>query len=435
MKKTIIRSTFYLVILSIIAKALSFMVRILLARKLSGDAMNYYSLASSAMVFMITLAQMGIPNALSKVIAQSHQPHKPLKAAILLSFFSNNIIILLFMITIPFLAHVILKQDVILPVLYAILPLIPIVTISGILKGYLFGIQRHMSATACQLFEEGSRIMFLLIIFEKYPSMDAVSMARLAMISVSVGEVFSSCYMFLSLLIKKRTPLHIPALFHDLQAKNFDEVLHVSIPMTGSRLIGSLTYFLEPIVMVYGLSMVESQAMINAYGSINGYILPIITMPSFLTVTLSNFLLPSFTYHYTRHHESQANKLFSTILGCCFLVGMGCSVICYFFSDDLLQLFYHTNKGALLLKQMAWPFALYALQPPLSSMLHALSLSKKTVSDTFIGSLIRIGCVACLSSKIGPASLSIGITAGMLVTTIMHALRLYFAFRKSYCES
>ena len=432
MKKTIIRSTFYLVILSVIAKALSFIVRILLARKLSGDAMNYYSLASSTMVFMITLAQMGIPNALSKVIAQSHNPHKPLKAAIFLSVCSNVIIIMLFLFAIPFMAHVILKQDVILPVLYAILPLIPIVTISGILKGYLFGIQRHMSATACQLFEEGSRIIFLLIIFDRYPLLDAVSMARLAMISISVGEVFSSIYMLLSLLIKKRTPLHVPALFHDLQRKNFDEVLHVSIPMTGSRLIGSLTYFLEPIVMVYGLSALQSQAMINAYGSVNGYILPIITMPSFLTITLSNFLLPSFTYHYTRHHEAQANKLFTTILGCCFLVGMGCSVICYFYNEELLQLFYHTNKGALLLKQMAWRFALYALQPPLSSMLHALSLSKKTVSDTLAGSLIRIGCVAFLSSQIGPAALSIGITAGMLVTTLMHAFRLFFAFRKAY---
>lgn len=432
MKKTIIRSTFYLVILSIVAKALSFIVRILLARKLSGDAMNYYSLASSAMVFMITLAQMGIPNALSKVIAQSHDPHRPLKAAIFLSVCSNLVIITIFLFTIPFLAHVILKQDVILPVLYAILPLIPIVTISGILKGYLFGVQRHMSATACQLFEEGSRIIFLMIIFQHYPSLDAVSMARLAMISISVGEIFSSIYMLLSLLRKKRAPLHVPALFHDLQRKNFDEVLYVSLPMTGSRLIGSLTYFLEPMVMVYGLSTLQSQVMINAYGSINGYILPIITMPSFLTVTLSNFLLPSFTYHYTRHHEAQANKLFTTILGCCFLVGMGCSVICYFFNEDLLQLFYHTNKGALLLKQMAWPFALYALQPPLSSMLHALSLSKKTVSDTLAGSLIRIGCVAFLSAQIGPAALSIGITAGMLVTTIMHAFRLYFAFKKTY---
>ncbi len=430
MKKTVIRSTFYLIVISVIAKILSFTVRILLARTLSESAMNYYSLSSPTMVFMITLAQMGIPNALSKVIAQSKTPHKPLKAAILLSVLNNLIIVAIFTVLLPFLAHAILKQDVILPVLYAILPLLPIVTISGLLKGYLFGIQKHLSATACQIFEEGSRILFLLITFSMYPNMDAVTMAKLAMISVSVGELFSSAYMFFALTRKKKVLIKAPALFQDLHRIHFDEVLRVSIPMTGSRLIGSLTYFLEPIVMVYGLSSLQADMMINAYGSINGYILPIITMPSFLTITLSNFLLPSFTYHYTRHHDAQAKKLFTTILSCCFLVGIGCSILCYFFNQELLQLFYHTDKGALLLKQMAWPFAFYALQPPLSSMLHALSLSKSTVWDTLLGSLTRIISVAFLSKILGAKALIIGITLGMLVTTILHAIRLSFAFRK-----
>ena len=61
MKKTIIQSTMILIIVSLVAKVLSFFVRILLARTLSEQAMNYYTLASPTMVFVITLAQMGIP--------------------------------------------------------------------------------------------------------------------------------------------------------------------------------------------------------------------------------------------------------------------------------------------------------------------------------------------------------------------------------------
>ena len=80
MKKTILRSTLLLIIFSVVSKVLSFLVRILLARTLSEAAMSYYTLASPTMVFIITLAQMGIPSALSKVIAQSSQPKKPIKA-------------------------------------------------------------------------------------------------------------------------------------------------------------------------------------------------------------------------------------------------------------------------------------------------------------------------------------------------------------------
>lgn len=431
-KQTVLRSTIYLILLSIIAKILSFLVRIMLARTLNEQAMNYYTLASPTMVFVITLAQMGIPTALSKVIAQSDRPKKPLRSSIIISVINNLIVTAAFFIILPILAKYVLKQEVITPVLYAILPLIPCVTLSGILKGYLFGIQKHLPATGSQLFEEGSRILFLLAIFYIDPQMNAITMAKTAMLSISVGEVCSSLYMLFSLRIKKRSLTGLSTLFTNLHRNEFDEVLRVSIPMTGSRLIGSLTYFIEPIIMVAGLSILQAQTMVTAYGQLNGYVLPIITMPSFLTITLSNFLLPSFTYHYTRDHIATAKKLFNIIIGCCFLVGVGCSILCYFFSEELLMLFYHNTRGALLLKQLAWPFALYALQPPLSSMLHALSLSKKSMWDTFSGSLIRIICVAILTPMIFQNALSIALTAGMLVTTLMHAFRLAIAFRTSF---
>lgn len=429
MKKTIIKSTIYLILVSILAKALSFLVRILLARSLSADAMNLYSLASPTMVFVITLAQMGIPNALSKVIAQSEHPAGPVKTSILLSILNNLIVTILFLFMIPFLSHVILKQDRIAPVLYAILPLIPMVTISGILKGYLFGIQKHLTATSCQIFEELSRILFLFIIFRLHPAMDVVEMARIAMLSITVGEMCSAAFMFLNLHNKKRGFSKLPALFHDLQKNNFDEVLSISIPMTGSRLIGSLTYFFEPIVMVLGLSLLESNAMVNAYGQLNGYVLPILTMPSFITVTLSNFLLPSFTYHYTRGNDATAKKLFSVIIGCCFLIGVMCSFICYQFADALMMLFYHTTTGADILRTLAWPFAFYAIQPPLASMLHALSHSRNTMVDTFCGSLVRILCVLLLTPIVHTHSLALGLTLGMMITTFMHACNLAFAMR------
>lgn len=431
MKKTIIRSTLYLIIVSIVAKVLSFMVRIMLARTLSESAMNYYTLASPTMVFVITLAQMGIPSALSKVIAQSNDPRKPLKVSILLSLLNNVVIILAFLLILPLLAHYVLKQEAITPVLYAILPLIPLVTISGILKGYLFGIQHHVQATSSQIFEETSRILFLFVVFSMNLQMDAVSMARTAMLSISVGEFVSAAFMFVAVRKKRHTLHRIPHVFHNVSRSQFHEVLSISIPMTGSRLIGSLTYFMEPIVMILGLSVLQSQTMITAYGQLNGYVLPIITMPSFITVTLSNFLLPSFTYHYTRGNIDHAKKLFSIILGCCFFVGVSCSIICYVYHEELLMLFYHNNRGSLLLKQLAWPFALYSLQPPLSSMLHALSLSKKTVVDTLLGSATRILCVALLTPILFANSLPIALTAGMLITTLTHAIRLALALQKS----
>lgn len=430
MKKTMIRSTMLLIFVSLIAKILSFVVRIMLARTLSEQAMSYYTLAAPTMVFVITLAQMGIPSALSKVIAQSNAPMRSLKASILLSLVNNLLIAIAFLILLPFLAHYILKQDRIAPVLYAILPLLPCVSISGLLKGYLYGIQHHIQATSSQLFEESARILFLFIMFSTTNQLDAQTMAKIAMLSISVGEIVSALYMLLAMRLKKRSIQRIPLLFSNLHRKQFDEVLRVCIPMTGSRLIGSLTYFLEPIVMVIGLSSNSCQHMVEAYGQLNGYVLPLITMPSFITVTLSNVLLPSFTYYYARGNIQSAKKMFNVIIGFCILVGFCCSFICYVYAHTLFVLFYHHTHGVLLLKQLAWPFALFAIQAPLSSMLHALSLSKKSMLDTLAGSVLRIACVYLLTPIIAENALLIGIVLGMLVTTIAHAIRLAHAFYK-----
>ncbi|MEG2549472.1 MAG: oligosaccharide flippase family protein, partial [Erysipelotrichaceae bacterium] len=183
MKKKIIRSTFYLIFISLIAKLLSFSIRIFLARSLSTTAMNYYALASPTMVMVITLAQMGIPSALSKVIAQQKNHRSSLKAAIILSLINNSILVIFFILFIPFLSQFILKQVEMKEICYTILPLIPMVSLSGILKGYLLGTQLHLIATGSQIFEELSRIIYLIVMFYINPSMNAQSMASIAMFS------------------------------------------------------------------------------------------------------------------------------------------------------------------------------------------------------------------------------------------------------------
>ena len=74
LKKTVLQSTVILVIVSVIAKALSFIVRIMLARTLSPSAMNYYTLAAPTMVFFITLADRKSTRLNSSHITRSRMP-------------------------------------------------------------------------------------------------------------------------------------------------------------------------------------------------------------------------------------------------------------------------------------------------------------------------------------------------------------------------
>ena len=89
-----------------------------------------------------------------------------------------------------------------------------------------------------------------------------------------------------------------------------------------------------------------SAQIVEGYGILNGYTLPLLTMPSFLSITLSNYLLPSFSYAIAHHQKKQAKKSCLLILSCCLLSGILYALFCYCFSEPLFQLFYHTSQGA-----------------------------------------------------------------------------------------
>lgn len=428
MKKKIIQSTLILIILSVIAKGLSFFVRIYLARMMSEDAMSIYSLASPTLVFLITIAQMGIPSALAKVIAQSKTSLPALMSSVILSVANNLIVMGLFMFAIPLLSRVILKQSHIESILMAMLPMIPLVTLSGLLKGYLQGKQEHVSACASQIFEEVFRIIYLLIALANTESLTPVRMAEIAMFSICVGECGSSLYMFLFCMFNKGGMKSFSQPLKYVNKATINEILSISIPMTSSRLIGSLTYFFEPILLVSRVT--DPSFLIRAYGQLNGYVLPIITMPSFITVTLASTLLPAFTFENSRGNNARARKIFLVIFSVCLMIGCSTSLIVYFFTEECLMLFYHSLSGLDFLKRLALPFALYSLQPVLSSMLHALNKSKLALMDTMLGSVLRLLMITFLTPILNEQALILALTSSMLLTTLLHGWHVAYAMLK-----
>ncbi|WP_294561273.1 oligosaccharide flippase family protein [uncultured Traorella sp.] len=423
MKKKIFYATISLILLSTIAKILSFIVRIYLARTLSLEAMNLYSLAMPTLVFLIALAQMGIPTALSKVIAQSVNPLNGILSSFILSLINNLILITLFLIMIPFLSTHLFKDIQISSILKSMVFMIPMVTLSGLCKAILQGKQHHAIACASQIFEEVFRIIFLIIGFSLFLK-DARSLATTAMFSVFVGECGSTLFMLAFLFIKKH-PLKRRQ--HDLKKEHFLEILSLSVPMTSARLIGSLTYFLEPIIF---LAFADPVLLKNAYGIFNGYVLPLLTMPSFISVTLASALLPTFVYEKKHNHLEKAKKIFYMMSLICLLISLTCALTTYFFPSEILQLFYKTKEGSAFLKNSSLPFIFYSLQPVLSSILHALDQSKKALIDTLLGCLLRLAILALLTPLLQENTLILAIVASMLTTTFLHALRVCWSLKK-----
>lgn len=422
MKKNLLYSTIYLILLSTIAKILSFGVRIYLARQLPLEAMSTYSLAVPSLIFLIALAQMGIPSALSKVIAESKNQMNGILSAFILSIINNFVLILIFVCIIPILANNLYHDAEMTRILKSMIYMIPMVTLSGLCKAILQGNQYHLTACASQIFEEVFRIIYLVTRFS-YPVENFMEYASIAMFSIFIGEIGSTLYMLTYLFIKKH-PLKRRQ--HDLRKNHFYEILSLSVPMTSARLIGSLTYFLEPI---FFLSFSNHFLLEESYGIFNGYVLPLLTMPSFISITLSSVLLPTFVYHKKHNNLDHAMHIFYLMSFICIFISSCWTMITFFFPTQILQLFYNTSEGVEMLKITSLPFILYSLQPVFSSILHALNQSKKALIDTTLGCITRLLLILFFTSTLNEIALLLSITISMIITTFLHGLRIYSSIK------
>lgn len=423
MKKNLLYSTFYLIILSTIGKILSFGVRIYLARQLPLEAMSTYSLAVPSLIFLIALAQMGIPSALSKVIAESKNQLNGILSAFILSTINNFVLLAIYIFIIPLLAKNLYHDIEMTRILRSMIYMIPMVTLSGLCKAILQGNQYHLTACASQIFEEIFRFVYLVIRFSN-PVENMMEYASIAMFSIFIGEVGSTLYMLLYLFIKKHP---IKRRQHDLRKSHFYEILALSIPMTSARLIGSFTYFLEPLLF---LSFSNHILLEEAYGIFNGYVLPLVTMPSFISITLSSVLLPTFVYHKKHNHLDHAMHIFYLMSFICIFISTCCALITFIFPNQILHLFYQTTNGNNMLKMISIPFILYSLQPVFSSILHALNQSNQALIDTIIGCAIRLLLILFLTSQLNENALLLSITSSMLITTLLHGIRIYLSIKR-----
>lgn len=422
MQKKTLKFSFYLLLFSFIAKILSFLARIFLARNISTLSMSYYTIISPTIVILISCVQMGIPSVLSKMVANKKYNFKILSTSIYFNIFTTTITILLYILFIPFLSHLLYKQAF-YPIFYSILPYLPSVALSGLLKGYLMGRQKFISSSFSQIIEEIARIVFLIIIFYFIEINDPIVMTQIAIFSNIVGECVSILYMLLIIYLDKRKILK------KLEYSKIilQDILKHALPLSGSRFIGSLSYFLEPILMNLNTNTLQRQNMILAYGNLNGYVLPLLTMPSFLSFTLAGYLLPSFSYHSSRNQTKYANTLFFSILYFSFFITMIYYLLLLFFSDEICLFFYNNIAPSQYLKLCAMPFMIYTLQPILSVMMHNMELSKYSMVDTLSGSIVRLLIVSLLTPLLNEYTLVLGLCIGMIITTSMH---LYHVFIK-----
>ncbi|WP_209122828.1 stage V sporulation protein B [Alkalihalobacillus sp. BA299] len=430
-KQTFIQGTVILIIAGLITRILGFINKIVVARIMGAEGVGLYMMAVPTLLLVITITQLGLPVAISKLVAEAEarEDRKKIKRILVVSLAVTSILSAIFttamIVFAPIIAKTLLTDERAYLPLIAIAPIVPIVALSSVLRGYFQGRQNMRPTAYSQVIEQVVRITLVAVMTSAFLPYGVEYAAAGAMISVVIGELASLLYMLFMFKTKKRIRIRKGFMNYLRQGKTtFNELMNIALPTTGSRLIGSISFFFEPIVVAQSLAIagVATVVATKQYGELAGFVIPLLLLPTFITYSLSVSLVPAISeaaaqkrYQLINHRLDQALRLA--------LISGGISVvILYIFAGPIMSLMYNAPTTAVYLQIMA-PFSIFLyFQGPLQATLQALNLAKAAMMNSLFGAVIKTAAIFVLATRpeLGIMGAALAIVIGMVLVTMLH---------------
>jgi len=407
-----------------ITKILGFILKIIITRLIGTEGIALYSLVTPTYSLFITIAILSYPIAISKCIAEEKSRSKSILLSVIpVSILINLITILIIYFIAPIVSiHLLKEQRTYYPLLACALTL-PFISLSSIVKGYYWGKQRMLPYMVSNVCEQILRISILVYLLPKVITYGLV-LTITTIIGVNViSETFSIIVMLI--FIPKGTNIKIKDVHIDKE--NVKDVYEIAIPTTSSKLVGSIGYFLEPIILTNTLLFVgyPREFILTEYGILNGYSIALLMLPQFFTQSISTALVPEISKHYKLGDKKKCFRRVKQIMGVSLLIGGSSTLLISLFPEFFLNFIFKTNLGVNYIRVLSPFMLLYFIDMPLISALQALNKSKTNMFITLIGSTMKLIIIFVFSLfKIGLYPVIIAIVANLIFATCMNFITL-----------
>lgn len=415
MKNTFIKSTLILIIGGFITKILGMIIKIIITRMIGSSGYGLYALIMPTMILLISLSQLGLPTALNVLIAKNRNSKKLITAALIISLSIDILIIIFLLLSSRYISINLLKEPKVYYGLISIGLILPFISISNMLRSYFFAKERITPHVITNVLEDIVKLI-LIILFLPFFLKHGIEYAIAYIVLTNIFSELTSIIGFIILMPKFNYKKE------DIKPNKFDikSLFSIALPTTGSRLIGSIGFFLEPIIITFVLYKVgiSNKYIVKEYGIINGYVLPLILLPSFFTMALSQALIPSVSKNYSKKlYNLVSNKIKQAII-CSLIIGIPSTLIFTIIPEIPLKLIYNTKEGINYIKFLAPICLLHYIQSPISSSLQAMNKAKLSFKGTLYGTIIRTILLFILSFKLGMWALIIATSINILFVTI-----------------
>ena len=423
-RRLLVRQTLFLSGSHFVVRVIGFVMRIWLSREMGAAAMGLVELAHSAQMLLITPVVSGLPAAVSRLSAKAtDDPAK--QTRVLRCGMALALIVSVPLCLLAFL----LRESIALwlgdvrtlPALIIYLPCIPVLGVSCALNGYYYGTGRPVPPALSELLEQVVRFLLcmrLTALLKNWPlTLRAAIPAAGALAGETVGLLFMLILCARAVLFTKGAGSHRAIL---------REMLALALPLTGMRIVTSLMRTVNATLIPARLTLsgLPRGEALSQLGMMNGMLMPMLLLPSFITCSLCMVSAPELTRRQAQGRPLSAlcMRIAAAALG----VGVLC-MACVGLSAPLIAgRLYRQAELLPLLRRCCLMIPLMALTQVLGGMMNGLGLQSQSLRISLLSGLSSVLATYALAAQ--PALRLWGVIIAMAlsqgITLILSALSL-----------
>jgi stage V sporulation protein B len=390
----------------VLCRIIGFFYRIFLSRAIGAEALGIYQMTvpifSICFALTASSAQTTISRFVGDAIGQSKNKKTGENNA---RFYLLTGIIISLIIAVPlgfllyfraeFIAENILGEARLIPLIKMLsFSLIP-GCLHADINGYYYGKKRAGVPSACQVFEQISRVgsvyILYLVCMEKGIEFSAYQAVAGLVISEFAGLLFCAI-VFLS-------ESGHPLLSYGNISGNLKNMTHsfcaMLFPLTLNRVIVALSGSLENLLipqklMLFGYSNADA---LSVYGVLTGMTLSVIMLPAVISNSFSVLLLPEISEAKVRNDNKKISAAIKRAVFFGLLLGLFFTVL-FLLSGDLIgSRIFHNSLSGVFIKRLAFLCPLMYITSLLSSILHGLGRASQVLYINLLSCLIRISMI------------------------------------------
>lgn len=420
----------------LVTRVMGFIYRIFLTRLIGAEGMGLFQIVFPILGLVLTFVTFGLPLAISKLVAEAVAQNDAVRIRRMLriSVWIVSTMTILFTILMIMLRGVIfahwLSDPRAYPTYLAMIPVVGVIAVSSIYRGYFQGLQDMTPTAWGTILEQIVRILSIWVLAAYFVQFSLAYAAAAAMMGMVLGEFAGLLY----LIVQQRRRGRLVDILPDAPqttTESLRQTLHamseIALPVTLSKLIWSLMFAAEPVLVmralkVAGFATGMSTAM---YGQYSGMAIPLLVFPTVFTGSLATNLVPSVSESVAAKEHFRVRIRLAQSFTATAMVAFPTAVVLTMFATPLTSIIYKEPAVGPILAVMA-PFEfLLCLQAPLTGILQGLNKAGVAMMNSIIGGILKLILIIILASQPTLGILGVGMATAFSFT-LSTLLNLYF---------